>query len=584
MLHVELGRAGRRRHAARAPRDGGALPCARGHAELPRRQDVEHGRARRRGRRPGRLRHSYRNDGDEPAHIRCDVRPPSSLQAFLEEVAALSQAGRITRRGLPTSFGAALAAGAARRAPSRDGHAGGPPAPPPFLQRLIIPPLAASPRAAATRAGRGSGASSPAAKSPCVRLRIARDALVVVRAREALGVADHVARADPEAVLEPAREPQGGGELAAVAHHVGVGDADVLDPDRGVVEPDRVAAAPAQRDELVDRAVAVDQEVRADAGQLAELDVGRVRGERVVRGAELRRRRVVLDDQLRVDAAAPRPRRSGAASSAASGACGRRRTGSGPSSIGGFGAAAAARAGAGARRRAPRARGGGRRAPGAGRRAARRRTRWCPGRAGSASSSRCRGRRQPARRQPGAAPVVAHRRAAAPRGSTTRRSAGGSRASGPADLARPAAAARASRARSPRARAGEVGVERAPAAGPAEREVAVEVDAARVLARARAHAVGVRGRTSQSCTPGGGAVRRSRAITAWPAGSLPWIEPTTSTRTGAAGSPARARPRSGRPRGRRAGDAAPRRRRRRGAASPRDQKCSRSSRTIAASC
>jgi hypothetical protein len=39
----------------------------------------------------------------------------------------------------------------------------------------------------------------------------------------------------------------------------------------------------------------------------------------------------------------------------------------------------------------------------------------------------------------------------------------------------------------------EVGVERPPAAGPAEREVAVEVDAARVLARASADAIGVSG-------------------------------------------------------------------------------------------
>ena len=44
---------------------------------------------------PAGLRHAYRNDGDAPAHMRADVRPPSSLQAFLEEVAELSQAGLI---------------------------------------------------------------------------------------------------------------------------------------------------------------------------------------------------------------------------------------------------------------------------------------------------------------------------------------------------------------------------------------------------------------------------------------------------------------------------------------------------------
>jgi quercetin dioxygenase-like cupin family protein len=90
---------------------------------------------------PASVRHSYRNDGDEPAHIRCDVRPPSSLQAFLEDVAELSRAGAITRRGLPTSFGAAL-----RLAMLVERHREmvtmGAPAPPPALQRLLIPPLA----------------------------------------------------------------------------------------------------------------------------------------------------------------------------------------------------------------------------------------------------------------------------------------------------------------------------------------------------------------------------------------------------------------------------------------------------------
>lgn len=89
---------------------------------------------------PG-VRHSYRNDGAEPAHIRCDVRPPSTLQEFLEEVAALSQAGRITRRGLPTSPGAVLQL-ALLVERHRDMVTMGAPAPPPFLQRLLIPPLA----------------------------------------------------------------------------------------------------------------------------------------------------------------------------------------------------------------------------------------------------------------------------------------------------------------------------------------------------------------------------------------------------------------------------------------------------------
>ncbi|HKH16087.1 MAG TPA: hypothetical protein VKA57_01070, partial [Solirubrobacteraceae bacterium] len=112
---------------------------------------------------------------------------------------------------------------------------------------------------------------------------------------------DHVAREDAEAALEPARQPQRRAALGPAPHHVGVRDADVLDPDRAVVEPDGVAAAPAQRDELVDRAVVVDEEVRADSGPLAELDVGRVGGERLERRFEAARAGVVLDDHLRLD-------------------------------------------------------------------------------------------------------------------------------------------------------------------------------------------------------------------------------------------------------------------------------------------
>ena len=51
--------------------------------------------------------------------------------------------------------------------------------------------------------------------------------------------------------------------------------------------------------QLRDRAVAVDQVVRAHPGQLAELDVGRVLGERVVGRLEAVGRGVVLDDHAR---------------------------------------------------------------------------------------------------------------------------------------------------------------------------------------------------------------------------------------------------------------------------------------------
>ena len=50
---------------------------------------------------PAGLRHAYRNDGDDVAHITCQARPPSSLQEFLEDVARLARAGKLTRRGIP---------------------------------------------------------------------------------------------------------------------------------------------------------------------------------------------------------------------------------------------------------------------------------------------------------------------------------------------------------------------------------------------------------------------------------------------------------------------------------------------------
>src|SRR5918992_5655204 len=50
---------------------------------------------------PAGLRHAYRNRGDEVAHVVCEARPPSTLQEFLEEAAALGRAGKVTRHALP---------------------------------------------------------------------------------------------------------------------------------------------------------------------------------------------------------------------------------------------------------------------------------------------------------------------------------------------------------------------------------------------------------------------------------------------------------------------------------------------------
>ena len=91
---------------------------------------------------PAGVRHAYRNDGAEPAHVRCDVRPPSSLQEFLEAVAALSRAGRITRRGLPTSLGALLDVAVLARRHRDMVTLTQPTAPPALVQRLLFPPLA----------------------------------------------------------------------------------------------------------------------------------------------------------------------------------------------------------------------------------------------------------------------------------------------------------------------------------------------------------------------------------------------------------------------------------------------------------
>jgi quercetin dioxygenase-like cupin family protein len=49
---------------------------------------------------PG-TRHAFRNRGAEPTRVLCEARPPSSLQAFLEDVAGLSRAGKLMRIGLP---------------------------------------------------------------------------------------------------------------------------------------------------------------------------------------------------------------------------------------------------------------------------------------------------------------------------------------------------------------------------------------------------------------------------------------------------------------------------------------------------
>jgi quercetin dioxygenase-like cupin family protein len=90
---------------------------------------------------PG-TRHAYRNRGGEVAHAICEARPPSTLQAFLEEVAALARAGGLMRPGFPKSPRALLQAAAIAHRHREMVTLLPPTMPPRPLQRLLLPPLA----------------------------------------------------------------------------------------------------------------------------------------------------------------------------------------------------------------------------------------------------------------------------------------------------------------------------------------------------------------------------------------------------------------------------------------------------------
>jgi quercetin dioxygenase-like cupin family protein len=91
---------------------------------------------------PAGVRHAYRNRGTEVAHVVCEARPPSTLQQFLEEVAALARAGKLIRPGLPKGPRAALEAAALVHRHREMVTLLPPTMPPPALQKLLIPPLA----------------------------------------------------------------------------------------------------------------------------------------------------------------------------------------------------------------------------------------------------------------------------------------------------------------------------------------------------------------------------------------------------------------------------------------------------------
>jgi quercetin dioxygenase-like cupin family protein len=103
---------------------------------------------------PAGTRHAFRNRAGAVARVRCEARPPSSLQAFLEEVAALSRARMLTRAGVPTPRG--LLAGAALAHRHRDMVTLGFPLPPRAVQRLLFGPLARLARGGPPSAGPAS--------------------------------------------------------------------------------------------------------------------------------------------------------------------------------------------------------------------------------------------------------------------------------------------------------------------------------------------------------------------------------------------------------------------------------------------
>jgi quercetin dioxygenase-like cupin family protein len=90
---------------------------------------------------PAGTRHAYRNRSDDVAHFICHARPPSTLQEFLEDAAAMSRAGKLAGNGMPKSFDA-LCQAAVMVHHNWDMVELGFPLPPRPLQRLVIPRLA----------------------------------------------------------------------------------------------------------------------------------------------------------------------------------------------------------------------------------------------------------------------------------------------------------------------------------------------------------------------------------------------------------------------------------------------------------
>jgi mannose-6-phosphate isomerase-like protein (cupin superfamily) len=99
---------------------------------------------------PG-TRHAFRNRSAAPTRIECRATPPSSLQAFLEDVAGMSRAGKLVKFGLPKPNG--LLEAAVLIDAYDDMVVLGFPSPPHPIQKLLFGPLAKVAERRGLRAG-----------------------------------------------------------------------------------------------------------------------------------------------------------------------------------------------------------------------------------------------------------------------------------------------------------------------------------------------------------------------------------------------------------------------------------------------
>jgi len=90
---------------------------------------------------PG-VRHTFLNSGEAEARIVCEAEPAMGLQGFLTETAALSRAGKLSRRGLPRGPKAFLETAEFADRYRDSVVITGSVMPPPALQPILLRPLA----------------------------------------------------------------------------------------------------------------------------------------------------------------------------------------------------------------------------------------------------------------------------------------------------------------------------------------------------------------------------------------------------------------------------------------------------------